>query len=47
MKELVLRKRAELEEICQKTHLVPESDSATKSVVEDIDSGNSLSSDRL
>lgn len=47
MKELVLRKRTELEEICLKTHLVPEVDSAVENVVEAIESGNFLSSDIL
>ncbi|KHN24415.1 65-kDa microtubule-associated protein 3 [Glycine soja] len=40
MKELVLKKRAELEEICQKTHLIPEIDSAVKYVVEATESGS-------
>ncbi|XP_016204138.1 65-kDa microtubule-associated protein 3-like isoform X1 [Arachis ipaensis] len=39
MKELVLKKRAELEEICQKTHLVPELDSALEYAIETIESG--------
>ncbi|XP_054788068.1 65-kDa microtubule-associated protein 3 isoform X2 [Prosopis cineraria] len=39
MKELVLRKRTELEEICRKTHLVSEVDSAIEAVVEAIESG--------
>ncbi|CAJ1952519.1 unnamed protein product [Sphenostylis stenocarpa] len=39
MKELVLRKRAELEEICQKTHLIPQIDSAVEYAVEAIESG--------
>ncbi|XP_027924040.1 65-kDa microtubule-associated protein 3 isoform X2 [Vigna unguiculata] len=39
MKELVLRKRAELEEICQKTHLIPNIDSAVEHAVEAIESG--------
>jgi len=42
MKELVLKKRAELEEICQKTHLIPEIDSAVKYVVEATESGKFL-----
>ncbi|XP_027357305.1 65-kDa microtubule-associated protein 3 [Abrus precatorius] len=40
MKELVLKKRVELEEICQKTHLVPEIDSAVEYAVEAIESGS-------
>ena len=40
MKELVLKKRTELEEICRKTHLVPEVDSAVEYAVEAIESGN-------
>ncbi|KAF7813304.1 65-kDa microtubule-associated protein 3-like [Senna tora] len=39
MKELVFRKRTELEEICRKTHLVPEVDSAVEDVIEAIESG--------
>ncbi|XP_014505196.1 65-kDa microtubule-associated protein 3 [Vigna radiata var. radiata] len=39
MKELVLRKRAELEEICHKTHLIPKIDSAVEHAVEAIESG--------
>ncbi|KAL1341930.1 hypothetical protein HN51_028506 [Arachis hypogaea] len=39
MKELVLKKRTELEEICRKTHLVPEIDSAVEYAVEAIESG--------
>ncbi|CAL0299929.1 unnamed protein product [Lupinus luteus] len=39
MKELVLKKRTELEEICQKTHLVPEVDSAVDYAVEAVESG--------
>ncbi|TKY55828.1 65-kDa microtubule-associated protein 3 [Spatholobus suberectus] len=40
MKELVLKKRAELEVICQKTHLIPEIDSAVEYAVEAIESGS-------
>ncbi|RDX98664.1 65-kDa microtubule-associated protein 3, partial [Mucuna pruriens] len=40
MKELVLKKRTELEEICQKTHLIPEIDSAVEYAVEAIESGS-------
>ncbi|XP_010536523.1 PREDICTED: 65-kDa microtubule-associated protein 3 isoform X2 [Tarenaya hassleriana] len=39
MKELVLKKRSELEEICRKTHLVPVSDSAMDHTIEAIESG--------
>lgn len=39
MKELVLKKRSELEEICQKTHLVFEADGKTGDVVTAIESG--------
>ena len=39
MKELVLKKRTELEEICRKTHLVPELHSAGEYAVEAIESG--------
>ncbi|GKV16290.1 hypothetical protein SLEP1_g26954 [Rubroshorea leprosula] len=39
MKELVLKKRSELEEICRKTHLVPEFDSALEDVIDAIESG--------
>ncbi|WJX12591.1 hypothetical protein P8452_03076 [Trifolium repens] len=39
MKELVLKKRTELEEICRKTHLVPETDGAIEYAVEAIESG--------
>ncbi|KAK4839986.1 hypothetical protein QYF36_026463 [Acer negundo] len=39
MKELVLKKRSELEEICRKTHMVPESDSSMEYAIEAIESG--------
>ncbi|KAI8564658.1 hypothetical protein RHMOL_Rhmol03G0198300 [Rhododendron molle] len=39
MKELVSRKRLELEEICQKMHLIPESDSAVEIAIEAVESG--------
>ncbi|XP_022774468.1 65-kDa microtubule-associated protein 3-like [Durio zibethinus] len=39
MKELVLKKRSELEEICRKTHLVPDSDTAVEDAIEAIESG--------
>ncbi|PSS33152.1 Microtubule-associated protein [Actinidia chinensis var. chinensis] len=37
MKELVQKKRSELEEICRKTHLIPESDSALENAIEAIE----------
>ncbi|GFZ15242.1 microtubule associated protein (MAP65/ASE1) family protein [Actinidia rufa] len=40
MKELVQKKRSELEEICRKTHLIPESDSALENAIEAIESGD-------
>ncbi|KAK7278364.1 hypothetical protein RJT34_23392 [Clitoria ternatea] len=40
MKELVFKKRTELEEICRKTHLVPEINSAVEYAVEAIESGS-------
>ncbi|XP_068330791.1 65-kDa microtubule-associated protein 3-like isoform X2 [Pyrus communis] len=40
MKELVLKKRSELEEICRKTHMVLEADSAIDYVIEAIESGD-------
>lgn len=43
MKELVLKKRTELEEICRKTHLIPEIDGAVEYAVEAIESGTILS----
>lgn len=39
MKELVFKKRSELEEICRKTHMIPESDSAMESAVDAIEAG--------
>lgn len=39
MKELVLKKRTELEEICRKMHLVPEIDNSVEYAVEAIESG--------
>ncbi|KAL3524191.1 hypothetical protein ACH5RR_017025 [Cinchona calisaya] len=39
MKELVLKKRFELEDICRKTHMIPESDSALDIAIEAIESG--------
>lgn len=39
MKELVLKKRFELEEICRKTHLIAESDNALDIAIEAIESG--------
>ncbi|KAG4911045.1 hypothetical protein JHK87_057161 [Glycine soja] len=46
MKELVLKKRTELEEICRKTHLIPEIDNAVESAVEAIESGSFLLSSK-
>ncbi|KAI9076707.1 hypothetical protein K1719_041347 [Acacia pycnantha] len=40
MKELVLKKRTELEEICRKVHLVPTVDNAVEFAVEAIESGS-------
>ncbi|XP_050156817.1 65-kDa microtubule-associated protein 3-like isoform X2 [Malus sylvestris] len=40
MKELVLKKRSELEEICRKTHMVLEADSAIDYIIEAIESGD-------
>jgi hypothetical protein len=39
MKELVLKKRSELEEICRKMHMIPEADAAVEYAVEAIESG--------
>lgn len=39
MKELVLKKRSELDEICRKTHLVLEEDTIVEYAIETIDSG--------
>lgn len=39
MKELVSKKRSELEEICRKTHMIPEADSALDYVIEAMESG--------
>lgn len=39
MKELVLKKRSELEEICRKTHLVPEADGETEHLMAAVESG--------
>ncbi|KAL5811005.1 hypothetical protein ACOSQ4_027573 [Xanthoceras sorbifolium] len=39
MKELVLKKRSELEEICRKTHMVPESECSMEYAIEAIESG--------
>ncbi|KAF5480297.1 hypothetical protein F2P56_001059 [Juglans regia] len=39
MKELVLKKRSELEEFCRKTHMVPEVDSTMDDAIEAIESG--------
>ncbi|XP_022890286.1 65-kDa microtubule-associated protein 3-like [Olea europaea var. sylvestris] len=39
MKELVLKKKSELEDICRKTHLIPETDSSLDIAIEAIESG--------
>lgn len=39
MKELVLKKKSELEEIYRKTHMVGDSDSAINIAIEAIESG--------
>eukprot|EP01018_Ginkgo_biloba_P011853 Gb_30131 [translate_table: standard] len=39
MKELVLKKRTELEEICRKTHLIPETNTALDKTIASMDSG--------
>lgn len=39
MKELVLKKRSELEEFCRRTHMVLEADSAMEYAIEAIESG--------
>lgn len=39
MKELVLKKRSELEEICRKTHLIAEVDTSIEYAIEAIESG--------
>ncbi|KAL2454929.1 65-kDa microtubule-associated protein 3 [Abeliophyllum distichum] len=39
MKEIVLKKKSELEDICRKTHLIPESDSAMDIAIDAIESG--------
>ncbi|CAH9085387.1 unnamed protein product [Cuscuta europaea] len=39
MKELILRKRTELEEICRKTHMLPNSDISLNIIIEAIESG--------
>lgn len=41
MKELVLKKRLELEEMCRKLHIVPAEDSAIEYVIDAIDYGRS------
>ncbi|XP_037492238.1 65-kDa microtubule-associated protein 3 isoform X2 [Jatropha curcas] len=40
MKDLVLKKRSELEDICRKTHMIPEADTAIDYAIEAIESGN-------
>lgn len=39
MKELVLKKRTELEEICRKTHLIPEANGEAALLMAAIESG--------
>ncbi|PIM99700.1 Microtubule-associated protein essential for anaphase spindle elongation [Handroanthus impetiginosus] len=39
MKELVLKKKAELEDICRKTHLIPYTDNAMEKAIDAIESG--------
>ena len=39
LKELVFKKRLELEDICRKTHLLPESDNAMEMALEAIETG--------
>ncbi|KAM7491715.1 hypothetical protein LguiA_034636 [Lonicera macranthoides] len=39
MKELVMKKRLELEEVCRRTHMMPESDGAMEIAIEAIESG--------
>lgn len=39
MKELVLKKKGELEDICRKTHLIPESDSPIDLAIDAVESG--------
>ncbi|KAK1399623.1 65-kDa microtubule-associated protein 3 [Heracleum sosnowskyi] len=39
MKELVFKKRSELEEICMKTHMIPESDSVMEAAIDAIETG--------
>lgn len=45
MKELVLKKRSELEEICRRTHMIAEADRAMEYAIEAIESGTKTSSD--
>lgn len=42
LKELVLKKRTELGEICRKTHIIPVLDGETENLIEAIESGNLL-----
>ena len=39
MKELVFKKRGELEDICRKTHLIPDSDNPVDLAIEAVESG--------
>lgn len=40
MKELVLKKKGELEDICRKTHLIPESNNPIDLAIDAVESGN-------
>lgn len=40
MKELVLKKKGELEDICRKTHLIPESNNPIDIAIDAVESGN-------
>ena len=42
MKELVLTTRFELEDICRKTHIIPESDSSLDVAIEAIEPGTEI-----
>lgn len=46
MKELVLKKKGELEDICRKTHLIHESDGSIDFAIEAVESGKSYVSER-
>lgn len=40
MKELVFKKKGELEDICRKTHLIPESNNPIDLAIDAVESGN-------